>query len=232
MEFRNTRTSRRTNVPSSRRCALGLRAAHRCTLCFRDRPLSLDDQADHAQALFLVRQAQKRAGMALGQVMLTQRLQNGRRMAQDAQLVCDGGLALADAAGSLLLAQMVLLHELLQALGLLDVIQIAPLQIFHQRQHPGRLLVHVRKQARDLRQSGQPRCAQAALSRHQLIRTARLADGQRLQNAVLPDAPGQLLQAARYQNACAAAWDWAGSALSADTGPGQTPVPTDFSSLA
>ena len=165
-------------------------------LRFRDRPLSLDDQADHAQALFLVRQAQKRAGMALGQVMLTQRLQNGRRMAQDAQLVCDGGLALADAAGSLLLAQMVLLHELLQALGLLDVIQIAPLQIFHQRQHPGRLLVHVRKQARDLRQSGQPRCAQAALSRHQLVRTARLADGQRLQNAVLPDAPGQLLQAA------------------------------------
>ena len=76
--------------------------------------------------------------MALGQVMLTQRLQNGRRMAQDAQLVCDGGLALADAAGSLLLAQMLLLHELLQALGLLDVIQIAPLQIFHQRQHPGR----------------------------------------------------------------------------------------------
>ena len=53
-------------------------------LRFRDRPLSLDDQADHAQALFLVRQAQKRAGMALGQVMLTQRLQNGRRMAQDA----------------------------------------------------------------------------------------------------------------------------------------------------
>ena len=43
-------------------------------LRFCDRPLSLDDQADHAQALFLVRQAQKRAGMALGQVMLTQRL--------------------------------------------------------------------------------------------------------------------------------------------------------------
>ena len=66
-------------------------------LRFRDRPLSLDDQADHAQALFLVRQAQKRAGMALGQVIFAQRLQNGRRMVQDSQLVCDGGLALADA---------------------------------------------------------------------------------------------------------------------------------------
>ena len=41
--------------------------------------------------------------MALGQVMLTQRLQNGRRMAQDAQLVGNGGLALANAAGGLLL---------------------------------------------------------------------------------------------------------------------------------
>ena len=51
----------------------------------------------------VVRQAQKRAGMALGQVMLTQRLQNGRRMAQDAQLVGNGGLALANAAGGLLL---------------------------------------------------------------------------------------------------------------------------------
>ena len=65
--------------------------------------------------------------MALGQVMLTQRLQNGRRMAQDAQLVCDGGLALADAAGGLLLAQVVLLHELLQTLGLFDVVEIPAL---------------------------------------------------------------------------------------------------------
>ena len=91
---------------------------------------------------------------------------------------------------------MILLHKLLQPLGLFDVIQIPPLQVFHQRQHSGRLLVHVREQAWNLRQTGQPRRAQAALSRHQLIRAARLADGQRLQNAVLPDAPGQFLKAA------------------------------------
>ena len=38
-----------------------------------------------------------------------------------------GGLALANAAGGLLLAQMVLLHELLQAFGLFYVVQIPPL---------------------------------------------------------------------------------------------------------
>ena len=63
----------------------------------------MDDQTNHAQALFLIRQAQKRAGMALGQMIFAQRLQNGRRMAQDAQIVGNGGLALANAAGGLLL---------------------------------------------------------------------------------------------------------------------------------
>ena len=73
------------------------------------------------------RQLQQRAGVALGQVVFAQRLQDRRRMAQDAQLVGDGGLALADAAGGLLLAQVVLLHELLQTLGLFDVVEIPAL---------------------------------------------------------------------------------------------------------
>ena len=79
-------------------------------LRFCDCPFVLHDETDDAQTLGFVRQLQKRAGVALGQLVLAQRLQDGRRMAQDAQLVGDGGLALADAAGGLLLAEVILLH--------------------------------------------------------------------------------------------------------------------------
>ena len=111
-------------------------------------------------------------------------------MAQDAQLVGDGGLALADAAGGLLLAQVVLLHELLQTLGLFDVVEIPALQVFDQRQHAGGFLVHIGEQAGDLAEPGQPSGAEPALSRHQLIAAREPACRERLR---------QLLQRARVK---------------------------------
>ena len=79
------------------------------------------------------------------------------------------------------------------AARLLPEVEVAPLDIFNERQHRRRLLVRAHRQTRH---SAQPRelCRpQAALARDQLRTVCRHAHAQRLQNAVLPDGIRQRL---------------------------------------
>ena len=57
-------------------------------------------------------------------------------MAQQAQLIGHGGLALADALGGLLLAEAVEAHEAGEALGLFNEVEVPALEVLHQGQHP------------------------------------------------------------------------------------------------
>ena len=138
--------------------------------------------------------------MPLTQAVQPQLRQYARREAQEPQLVRHGRLALAHLPRRLLLTETPGLHQARKALGLLDKIKVAPLQILHQRQHPGRLFVDRRHQARRLRQPGHARRAQPPLARDQLIAVFPAAHRQRLQNAVLPDRIRQLLQARRIKD--------------------------------
>ena len=104
---------------------------------------------------------------------------------------------------------MVLLHQPRQSLRLLDVVQVSPLQILHQRQKPCVLVVRRYQQTRHLPQPGKTRRAQPPLARDQLKAAALFAHRERLQHAILPDGGGKLLQTCRVKNASGLRRIWA-----------------------
>ena len=130
--------------------------------------------------------------MALGEVFLPQGFQHRLAVAQQPQLVCDSALTLAQQSGSLLLAHAAQLHELLDAAGFLDKVQVLPLQIFHQGGKAGFPVVHLHDNAGNLGKPCQHGSPQPPLSGYQLIARAHPAHGQGLQNAVLTDGACQL----------------------------------------
>ena len=60
--------------------------------------------------------------MALGEAVLTQLRKYGIAVPQDAELVCNGRLALSNAQRSLLLRQPAALHEMRKALRFVDIV--------------------------------------------------------------------------------------------------------------
>ena len=130
--------------------------------------------------------------MALGQGVFLRGGAHRLRQAQQAQLVGDGGLGLAELLRGLLLREVIAADEPGEGVGLLPVVEVAALEIFDEREQSRVLLPHPRDQARHLAQPGQPRRAQTTLPRNELEVPARAADGQRLENAVAADALGQL----------------------------------------
>ena len=134
--------------------------------------------------------------MALGEPLFAQQARAVRRQAQQPQLVGDGGLRFPQLLRRLLLREAVGSDELRDGRGLLQIVQVAALEIFDQREQRALLLARSRQQARHLAQSRQHCRAQATLPRDELVALLRAADGQRLQNSVAPDAFAQLVQRA------------------------------------
>ena len=132
--------------------------------------------------------------MALRQSCLPQRLQHRGTVPQQPQLIGNGALADAQQTGSLLLAHAPVVQQAADPCRLLHKIQILPLEIFDHSRHGGFLLIHAHYDAGDLCQPRLHTCPQPPLSCDQLIAVAHPPDGQRLQDAVLADGVGQLLQ--------------------------------------
>ena len=132
--------------------------------------------------------------MALREMVLPQGRQNRLGVAQQPQLVCDGGLAQPHPQGRLLLAQTIEPHEPFQALGLLDVVQVPPLEILYQGQHAALQLVAADHDAGYLPEPSQPGRPEPPFPGHQLIIPVPAADSQRLQHPELHDGLGELLQ--------------------------------------
>ena len=118
--------------------------------------------------------------MTLRQVSGPKGVQHGVAVLEQPELVGDGALAFAQQPGGLLLAHAPLPDQPGNALGLLDIVQILPLQIFHQGCHPGLLVVHAHDDTGNIRHPRQFRCPQPPLSGDQLIAGAAPADGQGL----------------------------------------------------
>lgn len=111
---------------------------------------------------------------------------------------------------------MVLLHEPLEPFGLLEIVKVPPLQIFNERQKTRILIVDVHKQARHLAETRKTRRAQSPLACNELKKARLFPDSQGLQNAVLPDGRGQLLQALCVKDCAAAARGWGGWTTAAE----------------
>ena len=103
-------------------------------------------------------------------------------------------MGLAQLFRCLLLAETVAADEPGNGGGLLEAVQVPALEVLDQGQHPGVLLVHLGHETGHLPQSGDAGGPHTALSRHQLIAASHTAHRQRLQDAVGPDAVGQLPQ--------------------------------------
>ena len=84
--------------------------------------------------LLLVLQAQQGPRMALREAILPQELHTGGAQTQQAQLVGDCRLGASQAFGGLILAHVVGGDQAGNGGGLLHVVQVAPLEVFHQRQ--------------------------------------------------------------------------------------------------
>ena len=123
-----------------------------------------------------------------------------RRQGQQPQFVGHRALAFAQKPRRLLLTHVPVLQQPGNAHGFLDEIQVLPLQIFHHGRHAGFPVVHAHDDAGDVRDPRQLRRPQTALPRDQLIAVSAPADGQRLQDSVLPDGIGQLVQRLRAEN--------------------------------
>ena len=130
--------------------------------------------------------------MPLGKAALAQRFQHVLGQLQEPQLVRHGRLRFAQAARGLLLAHAEHADQLPDAVGLLEKVEVAALQVFHQRDQARVLHVHVQQHAGHLAQARQPRRAQPPLARHELIAPRAPPHRQRVQDAVAADALGKL----------------------------------------
>ena len=134
------------------------------------------------------REAAERPPVALRDPPLPDGRLDGRVEIEEAKGVGDRGTRLADAIGDLLLGQAELVDQLAVGEGLVDRIEVGPLDVLHERDLE---LVAVRQladQRRDPVETGQAGGADATLPGDQLVAVERLGDEHRLEHAVLADA--------------------------------------------
>ena len=140
-------------------------------------------------------QTQQGAGVTGGQLALGQQGAHGSAQIQQAQDIGHIAAAFAHPLGGFFLRQIVVLHQHLIALGFFDGVQILALEVFDHGQLHGLAVVGLNDQHRHLGQARHPGGPPAALAGDDLIvARGQLADGQRLDNAVLTDGFGQILQ--------------------------------------
>ena len=133
--------------------------------------------------------------MTGGELALLHQLAHGGGEGEEAQGVGHGAAGLAHPLRGLLLGEAVAVHQGLEAGGLLHGVQVLPLEVLHHRELRRLAVVSLDDQHRDLREARQPGGPPAALARDDLIVAAlQAADGEGLQDAVLPDGLRQLLQ--------------------------------------
>ena len=144
-------------------------------------------------------QTQQRPRVALAEPCFAQCVQYLRRMLEDAKLVRNGGLALADPPRRLLLTHAVLPHQPRKPFRLFYIVQILPLQVFNQCEQARILLVHAQNDARYLSKSRHSCGAQAPFPRHKLPTVLRSPHTERLQYAKTADRLRQLPQCLRVK---------------------------------
>ena len=126
--------------------------------------------------------------------MLAQKAHTVGRQAQQPQLVGNSGLGFPQPFRRLLLRKAVGRDQPRDGRSLFQVVQIAALEVFDQREQRALLLARAREQARHLAQPRELCRAQPSLPRDELIALVRAADSQRLEDAIAADAVAQRAQ--------------------------------------
>ena len=132
--------------------------------------------------------------MALRQSPFPDGLQHPLPQAQQPQFVGDGALAFSQSPGRLLLGKVPPLHKTPDALGLLDKIQILPLQVLHQSGKPRFLVVHPHNEAGHFTETCLLGGPEPPLPGNQFIVAPHPPDGKGLENSMALNTLGQILQ--------------------------------------
>ena len=143
---------------------------------------------------FIRRKAEKGPGVAFGMAGAAEKLYGLGRELQQPQLVGHRRLGLADLPGHRLLAQAGSVDKGLEGLSLLPEVQIPPLDIFNERQQGGLLGVYIDDDTGYLTEPGQPGSPKPTLPGNELVAVGAAADGEGLEDTVLGNALGELLQ--------------------------------------
>ena len=150
--------------------------------------------------LALILQPQQRPGMALGEMLLHQDLTALLPQPQQPQLVGKGRGRAAEAGGGLLLGDAGFVNVGGDGGSLFQIVQIPPLEIFHQRQQGRGIVIRPGEDAGHLFQPRQLCRPQPPLPGDQLPALPLPAHRQRLENAVAADGARQLPDALLFKN--------------------------------
>ena len=164
-----------------------------------NRQLLLDNGLSSFQHDLLPLQRQQRPGMTGRQLLIPQQPCHRFGQGQQTQRIRHGGTRDAHPLGGLLLGQTQLLGQTAVAFGLFHWVQVLSLQVFNERQRVGGLLVHVQHDGRDLVEACQTAGTPAAFTGDNLISIPCFPQGNGGNNAVFPDALGQILQRRRVK---------------------------------
>ena len=133
--------------------------------------------------------------MTVGETSVLHHGPHRRTQVQQTQGVGHSGPGFAYPLGRFLLGHVVLAHEHLVALGLLNGVQVLPLEVFNHGQLHGLSIVGLDDDGGNLGQARHPGCAPTALSGDDLIIAGlQLPYRQGLDDAVLPDGVSQVRQ--------------------------------------
>ena len=149
---------------------------------------------DQRFAAAVLRQAQHRAGVAFGEVVVQHKLPLVCGQLQQPQLVGKGGLRHAQALGGFGLGAVPQHHHIPQPLRLFKGVQVGALDVFQQTQRSGTVVGVAAQDGGDGGHLCQLTGAQPPLPCHQLIAFCRLAHRDRLEQTVFPDALRQRRQ--------------------------------------
>ena len=145
-------------------------------------------------AAAVLRQAQHRAGVAFGEVVVQHELPLVCRQLQQPQLVGKSGLRHAQTLGGFRLGAVPQHHHIPQPLRLFKGVQVGALDVFQQTQCSGAVVGVAAQDGGDGGHLCQLAGAQPPLPCHQLVALCRPAHRDRLEQTVLPDALRQRRQ--------------------------------------
>ena len=145
-------------------------------------------------------QTQQTARVPLCKVRTANQFHILRRKPQQTQLIRHRRLCFPYFTRGFLLRQSVLIDQTLETVGFLEKIQITPLQVLHERNCRGILVIRRNQQTRYIVKPRNTRRAQPSLPCHKLVTASgRTPYGQRIKYAVLPNALCQLRNCLRIK---------------------------------
>ena len=157
-----------------------------------DGELVLDDVAEGFFGRVAVGQGEEGAHVALGEAGAAALLEQSAGQTEEAELVGDAALALAEAGGELGLREVICEAKRLQRKGFLEEVEVGALKVFQQGEEGGAAILGVDEEAGDGGEACGDGGAQAAFARDEVVAAVFLPESEGLEDADFPDGGGEL----------------------------------------